>query len=227
MFELKAEKRVAVGTAAIRSLRKAGKLPAVLYGAKEKATAIALSKRDFDKVFRQAGETSVVSISGIGEPKEALIYDVDTHPVTGVIRHVDFYAVEKGKKVEIEVPLEFVGVSPAMKDLGGGLVKVLHAIEIEVEPRNIPHSIAVDISSLVDFESQIFAKDIVLPAGATLVTKPDEVVALVAEAKEEVEEAPAAIDLSSIEVEKKGKEEEAAAEGAVPEEKQGKEGKKE
>ncbi len=214
MFALKAEKRAAVGTAAVKSLRKAGKLPAVLYGAKEEATSIALSKRDFDKVFRDAGETSVISISGLGEEKEALIYDVDTDPVTGVVRHVDFYAVEKGKKIEIEVPLEFVGVSAAMKDLGGGLVKVLHAIEIEIEPRNIPHSIAVDISPLVDFSSQIFAKDVVLPAGATLVTKPDEVVALVAEAKEEVEEVPAAIDLSSIEVEKKGKEED-AEEGAT------------
>ena len=219
MFELKAEKRDAVGTAAIKSLRKAGKLPAVLYGANEKAASITLVKRDFDKVFRGAGETSVINISGLGEPKEALIYDVDTDPVTGVVRHVDFYAIEKGKKVEIEVPLEFVGVSPAMKDLGGGLVKVLHTIEIEVEPKDIPHSIEVDISSLVNFDSQIFAKDIVLPASAALVTKPDEVVALVAEAKEEVEETPAAIDLSSIEVEKKGKEE-TAEEGAAEEKKE-------
>lgn len=218
MFELKAEKRSAVGTAAIKSLRKAGKLPAVLYGAKEKATPIALSEREFSKVFRSAGETSVINVSGLGDTKETLIYDVDTDPVTGVVRHVDLYAIEKGKKVEIEVPLEFVGVSPAMKDLGGGLVKVLHSIEIEVEPRNIPHSIAVDISSLVDFNSQIFAKDVVLPTGAALVTKSDEVVALVAEAKEEVEEAPAAIDLSSIEVEKKGKEETATEGEAVAEE---------
>ena len=87
----------------------------------------------------------------------------------------------------------------------------MYEIEIEAMPKDLPHEIEVDISSLVDFESQIHASDIVLPAGVVLITGPEEVIALVQEANEEVDETPVeAVDISSIEVEKKGKKEEEA-----------------
>lgn len=189
------------------------KIPAVFYGPKAESTPIWVNESEFTRVWKEAGESTVVTLSLDGEDHDTLIHDVDREPVKGLIRHVDFYVLEKGKKVEISIPLEFIGVSEAVKTLGGNLVKVLHEIEIEAMPKDLPHAIEVDISALVDFDSQIHAGDIKLPSGVTLKTDAEEVVALVAEAKEESEEAPAEIDMSAIEVtDKKGKKDEEEAE---------------
>ena len=93
---------------------------------------------------------------------EALIHDVDLDPVTEVPRHADFYVLKKATRLPLISPLEFVGVSPAVKDLGGILIKVLHEIKIEAMPKDLPKKIEVDISSLVNFESQIIAGDLKL-----------------------------------------------------------------
>lgn len=190
------------------TLRKGGSIPAVFYGPKEKSTPIAVSGKDFEKALKMAGESTIVVLKGDFGEHEALIHDLDRDPVTDVIRHADFYVVEKGKKIKVGVPIEFIGVSPAVKDLGGVLVKVIHEVEIEALPKDLPHSLEADISALVDFDSQILASDIKLPSGVELVTKADEVVALTSMPKEEKEEEAAPIDLSAIEVEKKGKTEE-------------------
>jgi len=188
-------------------IRKAGKIPAVFYGKKEKSTPISVSKVDFLKAWREARESSVISLQTPEGAVESLIHEIDFDPVTGSPRHADFYVFEKGHKVKVEVPLEFEGVSPAVKDLGGVLVKVLYALKIEAMPKDLPHNVVIDISPLATFESQILAKDIVLPSGVTLLEHADEVVALVSAPREEKEEESAPIDLSAIEVEKKGKEE--------------------
>ena len=191
-------------------LRKEGKMPAVFYGKKTESTPISVVQKDFIKVWKTAGESDVVTLKG-DKNVDVLIHDVDFDPVTDTPLHVDFYVFEKGKKLEVDIPLEFVGISPAVKDLGGNLVKVLHELKISAEPQNLPHSISVDISKLATFDDQILASDIVLPAGVDLVELPTEVVASVSEpkAEEPVESAP--VDLSSVEVEKKGKKEEEEA----------------
>jgi large subunit ribosomal protein L25 len=190
------------------TLRNEGSIPAVFYGPKEKSTPIAVSSKDFEKALKMAGESTIVVLKGDFGEHEALIHDLDRDPVTDVIRHADFYVVEKGKKIKVGVPIEFIGVSPAVKDLGGVLVKVIHEVEIEALPKDLPHSLEADISALVNFESQILASDIKLPSGVELVTKADEVIALTSMPKEEKEEEAAPMDLSAIEVEKKGKTEE-------------------
>ncbi|MFM2357855.1 MAG: hypothetical protein RJA61_592 [Candidatus Parcubacteria bacterium] len=195
----------------LETLRKEGIMPAVFYGKKQASTPIAVPLKIFLKVLKEAGESTVVTLKEGNNEYDALIHEVDINPVTDVPRHADFYVFEKGQKIEIDVPLEFIGVSPAVKELSGVLVKVLYELKIEAEPKNLPHEINVDISSLVNFESRILAKDIVLPEGVTLLEKADEVVALVSEAKEEKEEEAAPVDLSAIEVEKKGKEKDGAA----------------
>ncbi len=210
MITLSAEKRDI--KTSVEDLRKAGKLPAVFYGPKEKSTSISISMKEFIKAFRQAGESSVIILKEGNEEHETLIYDVDVHPLTGAPRHADFYVIEKGKKVKVHVPLAYEGVSPAVKDLGGILVKVLRELEIEASPKDLPHELKVDITSLVELSSVITAKDIKIPATVTLIANPDEIVASIAEAKEEVEEVKP-IDMSAIEVEKKGKE---AKEGEEP-----------
>ena len=200
-------------------VRKTGKIPAIFYGPKEKATPIIVGSKDFKKVWKTAGESSVVILKdSAGTEHEALIYDVDVHPVSGEPRHADFYVIEKGKKVEVSVPLVFEGVSSAVKDKAGILVKVRRDLPIEAAPRDLPHDIKVDISTLVELTDVILASNLTLPKGVELKINPEEVIASIAEAKEEVEEAPAPIDMSAIEVEAKGKEikeGEGAAEGAT------------
>lgn len=188
----------------LNALRHGGKIPAVFYGRKQSSTPISVPSKEFQKVWKHAGESTVVTLSG-PEEVEALIHEVVKDPVKDTVRHIDFYVFEKGQKLRVSVPIEFMGVAPAVKDQGGVLVKVLHALEVEAEPKNLPHTISVDISPLSTFESVIAAREIVLPAGVALITDPDEIVASVYEPKEEVvEEKP--VDLSTIEVVKKGKE---------------------
>ncbi len=204
MLTLSVEKRTEGGARA-PALRNAQMLPGVVYGAHHAATAIAVEAKAFEKVLREAGEATIVSLTGLGAPLPTLIHEVDLDPLTNLPRHVDFYAVTKGQKVEVAIPIVFVGESPAVV-AGANLVKVLHELEVEADPMNLPHSIEVDISVLAALDDQIHAKDIALPAGAELATEPEEVVALVQEVVEEKEEAPAPADISSIEVEEKGKE---------------------
>lgn len=196
-------------------LRGKALIPAVFYGPKEASTSVSMSLPEFKKVWKKAGESSVIILKEGKNEHEVLIHEVDVHPLSGEPRHADFYVIEKGKKVSVAVPLVFEGVSPAVKDMGAILVKVRRDLEIEAAPRDLPHEIKVDISSLATLSDVITAGSLKLPAGVTLKIAPTEVVASIAEAKEEVEEVAAPIDMSAIEVEAKGKEPKEGEEGAA------------
>src|SRR3989338_781776 len=128
-------------------LRESGFGPAVVYGHREESRSLTIDGKKLEHVWKTAGHTSLVRLAGICEEKDTLIKDIHMHPVTGRILHADFYALEKGKKIQIAVPLEFVGEAPAEK-AGHIVVKALHAIEIEVAPQDLPHSLAVDFTQL-------------------------------------------------------------------------------
>jgi large subunit ribosomal protein L25 len=205
MLSLAIEKRDMKNSADV--IRKSGKMPAVFYGPKEVSTPVVVSMIEFKKVWKEAGESSVIILKDSkGNEHEVLIHDTDVHPLSGEPRHADFYVIEKGKKVKVAIPLVFDGVSPAVKDKGGILVKVRRDIDIEAAPRDLPRDIRVDISKLVEFADVIHVKDLHIPKGVEVKISPDEIVASVYEAKEEVVEAPTTIDMSAIEVEAKGKE---------------------
>ncbi|MFZ3043963.1 MAG: 50S ribosomal protein L25 [Minisyncoccia bacterium] len=204
MLTLSVEKRDTSANSS--ALRRAGSIPAVVYGAHHEATPITVEARAFEKVLREAGEATIVSLSGIGAALPTLIHEVDLDPLTSRPRHVDFYAVTKGEKVEVAIPLVFVGESPAV-EAGANLVKVLHEVEVKADPMSLPHNIEVDLSMLKVIDDQIHAKDLALPKGVELITLPEDVVALVQAVVEEKEEVAAPADLGAIEVEKKGKEE--------------------
>lgn len=200
------------GKTAAPQLRRAGSIPGVVYGAHHTSTPITVAAVAFEKILREAGEATIVSLEGLGDPLPTLIHEVDRDPLTNHPRHVDFYAVTKGEKVEVAIPLLFIGESPAV-EAGANLVKVMHEVEVEADPMNLPHDIQVDLSILKAINDRIHVRDLALPAGVELMSEPEEVVALVQEVVEEKEEvAPA--DISTIEVEKKGKEE--TPEGEAP-----------
>jgi large subunit ribosomal protein L25 len=194
------------------TLRNEGVIPAVVYGRSQEATPIAIDRKTFEKLFHEAGESTVITLTGLDGAKQALIQDVSVHPVTGTPLHADFYAIEKGQKVTVSIPLEFEGVSPAVKDLGGILTKVMHEIEIEVDATELPQHIVVDVSKLATLEDQIKVADLKFPPSAEVSVEGDEVVAMISVAQEETEEA-APMDISQIEtsVERGKKEEEGEA----------------
>jgi len=217
-MQLVAEKRSTTGKG-VRALREEGKMPAVVYGPKQEALAIEVVLRDFAKTLETAGESTVVSLMVDGTEHNVLIHDVDRDPVTGTPRHAAFYAIVKGQKVEVAVPIEFTGVAPAVKELNGNLLKALHELEVEADAMNLPHEIIVDVSGLDVLDKQILAGDITLPAGVTLKTGAEEVVATVVAAKEETEpEVVTAPDMESIGIsEERGKKEEAEGEAGAAE----------
>lgn len=205
MPTLTATLREKVGKTTV-ALTKEGKLPAVVYGPKMPATSITLDGAEFAKLLRDEGESSVIDLVGLSAPVQVLIHDIDMDPVKHTPRHADLYAIEKGAKVEVSVPLSFVGESFAIKT-GANLVKVLHEVTIEAGAADIPQEIEVDITALKEVGDQIHASDLTLPKGVTLVTDGEETIALAQMVEVEEESESASIDMSAIAVEKKGKEE--------------------
>jgi large subunit ribosomal protein L25 len=171
----------------LKDLRKGGFIPAVLYGPKQESVSIKVDTKSFLKSYKESGESTVVELSVDGDKHEVLIQQIDSDAIKGHVLHADFYAIEKGKKVSVNVSLEFVGESPAEK-LGGVVVKVAHEIEVEAMPKDLPHGIEVSLDRLVELDSQIHASDIVMPNGVTLLTNPEEVIVLVQAHKEESED---------------------------------------
>lgn len=188
MLELEIKPRDSKESA--ETLRAQGVLPAVIYGPKEEATAITINQKEFERLFKQAGETTIIKLKGIGEEKDSLVHDIQRHPVTDTVLHADFYVLEKGKKVTLNIPLEFVGEAPAEKQ-GHILTKVLHEVEIEVAPAELPQHLEVDLSKLENVGDHVLASDIKLPKSAELKISPEEIVVSVTAFVEEKIEAPA------------------------------------
>jgi len=197
MLELQVKERDSKKNA--DTLRSGGLLPAVFYGPKEDPKPVEIDAREFEKVWKETGGSAIISLKGVGEDKEALIHEVDIHPVTGVPRHADLYVIERGKKITVEIPLEFVGEAPAEKS-GHTIVKVMHEVEIEVRPSELPQNLKVDISELKEVGDSIYVKDITLPESGEFVTDENETVIAVKEAVEEtIEETPAEGETEGLE----------------------------
>ncbi len=215
MFSIKAKKRDL--SVKLQTAKEAGEIPAVFYGAGEKSTSVYISKTEFKKMWRQAGESSAIKVSMPEKDIDVLIHEVQVDPITDEPIHVDFLVIDMKKKITVGVPLSFVGISGAVKSGIGNLVKVLHEIEIEALPADLPSELEVDISKLETLDNNILVSDIKLPSGVVAVTKDTYVVASVVAQVEEKEEVAAPVDLSTIEVEKKGKkEEEVPTEVGIP-----------
>src|SRR3989344_8057575 len=163
MFAIKAQKRDT--SVKLDVLRKSGNIPAVFYGAGKDTTSISVGTIDFKKVWRDAGESSAVKITTPEGTIDALIHEVQVDPVTDEPIHVDFLAIDMKKKIRVNVPLEFIGISNAVKSGIGNLVKVLHEIEVEALPSDLPHNVSVDISTLETLDNNILVSDLKFPAG--------------------------------------------------------------
>lgn len=218
MTTLYAEKRNIFGKKT-KTMRKQGVIPAVVYGEGIEAMPLSVSRKDFEKAYREAGESTIVELS-VGEKRmNALIHDVAVSALKGEPEHIDFYALRMDKKVKMKVPLEFIGESPAVKSEEGVFVKVMQEIEIEALPKDLPHKLTADISGMDALESRIFVKDIKAPAGVVIEAHPEDVVAIVETPRSE-EELTALAEKPTVEAPAEVKtEREAKAEKKVEEEK--------
>lgn len=216
MIQLKAKTRTETGrkTGLIKG---SGRIPAVVYGHKVKNVLLDVDYKEFSKVLKEAGESSLIelSIEGEKEKRPVLVHELQRDPISDKFIHIDFFQASLKEEVEVEVPLVFEGVSLAVKELGGTLVKNISELKIKALPQNLPHEIKVSIDSLNTFEDRILVKNLILPKDVKVVLKPDEIVAMVAEPEKVEEELAKEIteDVEGVEkVEKEKKEEEVVEE---------------
>lgn len=190
MLTIKAKKRKELGNQ-VKKLRQKGFVPAIVYGHKIKSLPLTLSAPDIENLVKKIGESTIINldIEGQGQRK-VLIAQVDHHPLTGKIEHVDFYQIREKEKVTADVELEFVGQPPAVKEKGGLLFTNLDHLEIEALPADLPPKIKVDISHLSNIDDQILVKDLSLPPGVKVSQEEEELIVKIIPPRreEEVEE---------------------------------------
>lgn len=191
----------------VKQLRRDGFIPANIYGHNVESTAVSVDGREFMSTFKLAGETGLVDlkVSSESAPRPVLIHSMLKDPVTGAILHVDFYQVNLKEKLTAAVPLHFTGESPLVKTKEGILLELMQEVEIESLPTDIPSSIEVDTTSIVELDGGIFVRDLPLPTGVEMQTDGDEMVCKVAAAQ--MEEEPEEV----AEAQEEGVEEESAA----------------
>ena len=178
----------------VKQLRAEKKIPGNIFGKKIPSTSIVVEDRAFEKLFRVAGTTSLVDLSVAGEKnaRPVLVSQVQHHPVTDRILHVDFRQVDLAEKVTATIPLRTVGEAPAVRDKGAILVVVHPELQIEALPMDLPDHLEIDVTSLTEFGQSIRARDIAVDRlKVTLVIADDETVVTVQEPKKEEEVAPA------------------------------------
>lgn len=164
-----------------QELRVSGAIPAVLYGPKLANKNLCVDAKEFYKVFRESGKSSLVSLNVEGEKTAfmVLISDYNTDPLSGQVIHIDLYQPDLTKEIEAEVPLVFEGAAAAVADLGGTLIKNISEITVKALPADLPREIRVDISKLATFDDAITVKDLVVNEKVELLKEPEEIVALV------------------------------------------------
>lgn len=186
-FMIKASARIVLGKKT-KTLRKAGTLPVVLYGKGVDSRSLTVVEGDFLKVFKKAGESTLVDLAvDAAPPVKVIVHDLQRHPITNKIIHVDLLQVKMTEKLHTDIALHFVGEAAAVKELGGVLVKNLDHLKVEALPGDLVAEITVDISALKDFDSIIHVSDLVLPKGIESLDKTDEVIALVTPPRSEAE----------------------------------------
>ncbi len=166
----------------------AGHVPAVVYGPKQEPLAMSLDELTFDKVRKDAGESTIITLTGLGEELEVLIKQVDFNPIKQGIVHVDFYAIERGKEMTVSIPLEFVGEAPAEKGGIGTVTRIIQDVEVTCRPSDIPSDITVDVSTLATENDKITVGDLPKIEGVTYNAEAEDPVAVISVQKEEVEE---------------------------------------
>lgn len=190
----------------VKNLRKEGILPGNISGKKIKSEAVQVILRDFEKVYKEVGETGLLTLQIGKEEKPVLIHNLQLNPVSEAPLHVDFLQVDLKEKVEAEVPVELTGESPAEKQAIGTVVQYINEIKVEALPMDLPDKFIVDTSGLAEVDQSILVKDLrVDRTKVDVKTSADEIVVKVEPPQKEEVVAPPPVPEGEV-----------PAEGAVP-----------
>jgi large subunit ribosomal protein L25 len=210
---LKAVKRDVIGKQ-VKALRRAGQLPAVIYGRHVEPIAISLDAHTAGLAFSKVTSSTLVTIDVDGTEYAALVREKQRNFIKGNLTHVDLLALDLTEKIRTKVQLAFAGVAPAVKDFSAVLVHRMEAFEVECLPTDLPERISVDISSIKEIGNSVRVRDIALPENVVVLEDVDEIVIIATLAKEEaVAEGvavPGAEAAPGLSVERGKKDEEAA-----------------
>jgi large subunit ribosomal protein L25 len=200
---LKATKREALGKK-VGALRRAGKLPAVLYGHRIESTPIMLDAHEATLSLSHLTSSSLVMIDLDGQEYPALVREKQRDYIKNRLLHLDFQVISMTEKVTTKVGIELTGTAPAVKEFSAVIVTVLNELEIECMPQDLPQRVVIDISGLAEVGAGIHVRDVVISDKVKILDDPDEMIVVASATREEkvVAEAPA--------------EEEAAPEGSEP-----------
>jgi len=177
---LTATRRTEIGKS-VSHLRKAGRLPAVVFGHGLDSISVSLDAHEFEHVRRAAHSNTIIELKIDGtDVHRVLVHGVQVDPRTRHMLHVDLFELKSGEEVTVEVPLHTIGESYAVERLGGTLLHNIDRVKVRALPENLPESLEYSIESLLDFDAAIHLRDVALPGGITLLSDPEEVVAKVA-----------------------------------------------
>jgi large subunit ribosomal protein L25 len=180
---LSATLRSESGKGAARALRRAGSVPAVIYGHKRQPMSLAVPTRELERLLeRVSAETTVVELSIDGKVSRTLIREIQKHPFKKQLVHIDFLELVAGEMITVNVPLVLIGVSVGVRSFGGILDQTMRELSVTVDPASIPNHIDIDVSELGVGDS-IHVRDLKLPAGVTVLDDPDASVVVVAAPK--------------------------------------------
>jgi len=191
MFNLKVNKRTIFGKK-VKNLRKSGLIPATIYGHNLNPQSIELERKPFEKIFKEAGESTIINLIFQKEKKpiKVLIHDVQYDQLKDEIIHVDFYQIKEEERVSVDVELKFIGEAPVVKEKGGIIIHHLTKIKIEALPKDLIHEIEIDVSNLKDFHDLIRVKDIKISPNIKILHDSEEVIVSISTPKKEEEAVP-------------------------------------
>jgi len=210
--KLKVEKRTVLGKL-VKKLRRDGILPCNIYGKGIESTAVQVPLKEFDMVYKEAGETGLVDVE-LGEKTIPTLIHNMQKDFKGNVLHADFFQVNLKEKVKTMVPLEIVGEPKAVLDKVGLLMNIMSEIEVEALPADLPENIEVNVEHLANVDDQITVADLKVPAEITILTEPEQVISKIAELVTKEAAAEAAAEEAAAEAAKAEGAEGATAEGA-------------
>lgn len=188
--ELRLSKRDILGKK-VRFLRRQGITPANLYGPTIESIPLQAETHVLERLIARVGKNAMVNLRIDGQPRLAMIRDIQRDPLTGALLHVDFFQVEATHKVTVEIPLTFIGEAPAAKSARGILIQNLNSLEVAGLPADLPRSIEVDLSVLTEIGQAIHVREIPIDDKLEVLTDPDQVVVHIEEVRAPVEEVEA------------------------------------
>lgn len=215
-FKLSGTRRTLLGKQ-VSQLRRAGQLPAVIYGPGREPQPVQLNAREATKVLSRVHGAELIEFELDGATSKVLVHDLQRHSMRGDFLHVDFYAVDMNRKIRVHIPIRLAGTSPAVTTHSAVLVRGVSGVEVECLPGDLVTFLEADLTALTEIGDALHVSNLVVPANIMVLTDGEDlVVRATFQAKEEDLSTPITPAATDVEVIDKGKLEEEGEEGAAP-----------